>query len=216
MNDLLVAAIPFDGFYNSVHDELIDDVLTRMCEDDHGDVPEGIMDRLFQAIDYQDIWIEYSKEFVQWYSKMIADQTDFNPAFEFELMQSPREYNFTTDRLFCYVAKGTVLHMAMNVDEAVLERTIKQNFTSRDGFSSFYDNSLYADDWFEVPLNEWDWNMLQTLLSAYLTQLDFEFDIYELYEYREEVECILYNHLGTEADAIIAEAYDINYGSLAS
>lgn len=91
----------------------------------------------------------------------------------FEEMTSPREYNFTTDRIFCQVS-GRVVKALFRVSKAEghsrLEACIKERFTSRSGFISHYSNRL--SDWLSKPLADWDENELGTLLRALLPEDD--------------------------------------------
>ncbi len=95
---------------------------------------------------------------------------NFNPQIIYAGMDSPREYNFTTDRLFIK-ANGLTIHrfftISRNEGHTTLESIIEERFTSRDGFSSFY--SCRLADWLAKPLTEWDHNELGTLLRAAIT-----------------------------------------------
>ena len=67
-------------------------------------------------------------------------------------------------------------HSSLNMDEGInghktLESVIKANFTSYDGFSSFYPNDL--ETWLEKPLSEWDYNELGTLLGAVMQLCEY-------------------------------------------
>ena len=86
---------------------------------------------------------------------------------EFEEMTSPREYNFTTDRLFASVPlylMQRLFKLSRDVGHVTLEGIIGERFTSRSGFISHYSNRLAA--WVGKPLTDWDYNELGTLLLA--------------------------------------------------
>lgn len=96
--------------------------------------------------------------------------------FKFSIMTSPREYNFTTDRLFVTASMAFVKRLwkrskADNHD--TLCKVIAERFTSRSGFISHYPNCL--DDW-PRDLADWDYNQLGTLLIACLSLTDFDGD----------------------------------------
>ncbi|MBK3745953.1 hypothetical protein G3A39_43180 [Paraburkholderia aspalathi] len=85
----------------------------------------------------------------------------------FESMESPREYNFTTDSIFCHIPLKTVralFKISKAESHARLSAAIAERFTSYDGFFSSYDNDV--DSWLEKPLSEWDHNEISTLLIA--------------------------------------------------
>ena len=85
----------------------------------------------------------------------------------FESMDSPREYNFTTDRLYANIPLA-MMHLLFRKSRAenheTLAAVIAERFTSRDGFISHYRRHLA--DWLEKPLSDWDHNELGTLLIA--------------------------------------------------
>ena len=73
-----------------------------------------------------------------------------------KVMDSPREYNFTTDRVYAHIPVNVVLALfARSAAEghARLRETIRERFTSYDGFHSHYDTTL--DTWLERDVTEW-------------------------------------------------------------
>lgn len=108
------------------------------------------------------------------YGKLRRERYRFDSlGAKFEEMTSPREYNFTTDRIFCELSGRTVarlFRMSREDNHARLAACIRERFTSRDGFISHYSNRLA--DWLEKPLADWDHNELGTLLRALLPDDD--------------------------------------------
>ena len=98
-------------------------------------------------------------------------------------MTSPREYNFTTDRVFGHVRLSTMRDL-FNRSAAdrheTLSRVIRDRFTSRSGFISFYSNDVR--DWVKKPLRDWDHNEYGTLLWAALEIAGGELDSREYYK----------------------------------
>jgi hypothetical protein len=96
-------------------------------------------------------------------------------------MTSPRFYNFETDRVFAniseHAARKLFAYSRKLDNHATLAKVIRARFTSRDGFHSFYSNSLA--EWLEKPLDEWDHNELGTLLIVACESMgdDWEQDI---------------------------------------
>lgn len=86
---------------------------------------------------------------------------------QFEEVISPREYNFTTDRLFAtaplYLMQKLFARSRAEGHQT-LAKVIRERFTSRSGFISYYSNDLA--EWLEKPLAAWDENELGTLLLA--------------------------------------------------
>jgi hypothetical protein len=97
-------------------------------------------------------------------------------------MESPREYNFTTDRVFGRVRLSTMRDL-FNRSAAdrheTLSRVIRERFTSRSGFVSFYSNDVR--DWVKKPLRDWDHNEYGTLLWAALEIAGGDLDCREYY-----------------------------------
>lgn len=94
-------------------------------------------------------------------------------SFVFETMVSPREYNFTTDRVFAWVPESVIEALFSKSEERehkLLAECIKKSFTSYDGFISSYSNRL--DEWLEKPVLEWDHNELMTLVQAAIRSSD--------------------------------------------
>lgn len=86
-------------------------------------------------------------------------------SLKFAAMDSPKEYNFSTDAIYAdipesVIAKLWVISEADNHES--LTATAKRRHSSRDGFISFYNRDWRQ--WGELP--EWDHNQLQTLLIA--------------------------------------------------
>lgn len=85
----------------------------------------------------------------------------------FESMDSPREYNFATDRVYADIPVSVMRELfkrSKAEKHATFSAVIKERFTSYDGFSSHYSNHL--QDWLSKPLADWDHNELSTLLIA--------------------------------------------------
>jgi hypothetical protein len=101
----------------------------------------------------------------------------------FESMDSPREYNFATDRLYGEMPLAIVYLMfrrSRAEGHATLAKTIKDRFTSYDGFIAYYPTDI--EDWLEKPLGDWDHNELGTLLLAVLQLAGADPEDLDLYE----------------------------------
>jgi len=153
--------IPFDGFYNSIHDENLNRAVDDLFSDSRGDSVDKLVQKFWSedSMDWGAVHNAYVKEYVKDFGER------FKLAVIFEVMVSPKEYNFTTDRIFCKIELTEVTKMFNAVDKKVLDEAIAANFTSYDGFISFYKNSL--DQW-PSELSEWDHNQVGTLLSVFI------------------------------------------------
>lgn len=93
----------------------------------------------------------------------------------FAAMNSPREYNFETDRVFANVPLSVIRKLwAISRDDGhkTLTRVAAERHTSRSGFCSFY-SAAWAD-WGQVAT--WDHNQLETLLIAACEVQGFDWD----------------------------------------
>lgn len=171
-----LCVIPFSGFYNTLHDSELDDALNQMFSDrDTGcHVHESLMMRAWDKMNWRQVHVDYSKEYCE----------DFANAFKLDLtfdeLKSPREYNFVGDRLFAYITTQSLRKVWEETDTPMLRQKIRDNHTSRDGFYSFYPNTL--EEWPSDVL-EWDHNQIATLIGTYADQELGDVDGYT--QYRE-------------------------------
>lgn len=160
--------IPFQGFYQSIHDDQIDYALESLFKSDDGSGEDSpLANHIHLHCDYQAIHTGYAKGYAENFSQLVGIKLQFS-----ELI-SPTYYNFETDRILCTISTEDVLKMVEATPVATLDKVIKERFTSRSGFISFYPNSI--DSW-PVDVTTWDSNQVETLLMAYLesTHPDFE------------------------------------------
>lgn len=158
--------IPFSGFYESLHDGAIDDALNQMfwMGDNDDQCNEGLALRVFNDCDFSQVHERYAWQYVQEFSKA------FDIEMEFEELSSPRFYNFTTDRIFVRVSDDTVERMYATVNEAELAHAVREQYTSRGGFISFYSPDVNA--W--GPTGTWDHNQIGTLMDVFVREDHFD------------------------------------------
>ena len=156
------AIIPFSGFYSSLHDELINQAVDSLAQDDVGDpIPERV-EQINKMIDYRKVLLTYSQLYVEEFCK------NFSVELKFLELDSPREYNFTTDKVVCEISEDEVERIFDLVSSEELTRVAKERHTSCSGFSSFYD-----PDWttWGAP-DTWEPQQLCTLLMAHVGDAD--------------------------------------------
>ena len=164
----MLSTIPFCGFYETIHDNAIDRAIESLFEDDNGDCNSRLINHFYSSncIDYEKVRTAYAKDYAQAFA--IAT----NLQLTFDELDSPNEYNFQTDRIFVNVSPESISKLFATVDKDVLRQCIKEEYTSRSGFISFYSsdlNDLPAD------ITEWDHNQLGTLISV---AVDFDEEKY--------------------------------------
>jgi len=149
--------IPFSGFYESLHSMALDEALNSMFgERDTGNPVDAFVDYANDAMDWKAVHTEYAREYAEAFASFVELE------LKFEALESPREYNFTTDVIICKISEASLLKAYERVDKAVLKDVAELRHTSRDGFSSFYGPDYTA--WGEVI--EWDCNQIGTLMQA--------------------------------------------------
>ena len=158
---MLSTTLPFSGFYDSLHSCSIDDAEQQMfsvhatgCHRN-----EGLEMQLYRTCSYRDVHNAYAKEYCENFA------LKFELTLEFEELVSPKEYNFTTDRIFAKISNASAQMIFDQADKVKLNAHIRKRHSSRDGFYSFYANSLEA--WPDNVLG-WDHNQLGTLLEFFV------------------------------------------------
>lgn len=177
----LIINIPFAGFYNSMFSAELDSVQERFVEYEveknpglNPDIPNNA---LWHCADYGKAYDHIARAYVAQFNQYLIDEYELDLGLKFESMQSPKFYNFETDRIFCEISEENVRKLREAVSDPALRHAIKERFTSRSGFISSYDNDL--DDWNPNPTT-WDHNELGTLLVALLDDAeDWDRDIFE-------------------------------------
>lgn len=164
---MLTAALPFAGFYNSEHDAELDYAMEAMFFNDQGDPNPGLAVRLSSRCNCSAVHHAYAKEFAESFCEEIGVRDA-----RFESMDSPRFYNFGTDRLFIELPLDEVLRMMRETSTASLDQVAADRHTSRSAFISFYSPNWRI--WGDV--GSWDHNQLQTLLETYAHDTQREVD----------------------------------------
>lgn len=161
------ASLPFTGFYHSNHDGLIDQVLERDLEhlERELEIPESDIEAYAELYNDEMDWRAVFESYARSYAKAIENLFSDLPCanWGFKELWSPREYNFSTDRIFVEIPLADLEAIRRQTDDSVLEKLIKQNYTARSGFIPYYPNRL--KDWPE-NLSDWEPAQLCTLLEA--------------------------------------------------
>jgi hypothetical protein len=181
MSDKLIINLPFEGFYDSKYSGEVDHTEEREAEwAEERQEEEGIpsmlrlkasdfAEALFDCTDYSACYRSISKAYVDAFNNVASEFLGVPLGLTWESMDSPREYNFTTDRVYAHISVETVTALfTMSAAEGHkrLREAIKERFTSYDGFISGYPNTLAT--WLDKDVTDWDHNELCTLLGAML------------------------------------------------
>lgn len=175
----MITTIPFSGFYSSLHDANCDAALRTAFSDALGATREDIFYLAQGKVDWSALHEKYAAE----YAENFADE--FHIKIEFESMKSPREYNFSTDVIYCTIEPDEVKRVFAAVDKSVLDEVVRETFTSRSGFISFYDPDF--SNWGAIA--EWDRNQVGILIRAYALQQNPDFDQWGENDLMENAQC---------------------------
>ena len=195
-----ISTIPFSGFYNSIHDSEIDSYIEQEQE-----YAEDQNEKLYfdpDSLNYSGIYTGYAKAYTSEFIKLINYETGITLDAKFESLESPREYNFTTDRIFIEfdnLKPICDLFAWINSNHAgALNKYISEHFSSYDGFISYYPNNLEA---WPTDLNEWDYNQIGALFGA----------LFEIFDESDEKQIFEYDMLGDEfSNGLINSLIDEN------
>lgn len=154
----------FQGFYESIWTPDWETIST-----DHEE--RGITLTDDWGIDEQ-YYTDLAREYVSYLQEVYRNELGVEITLEFTELVRPREYNFTTDKIYCKLYCDNVNKFTERINTLIAEnydavgKYIKENHSSYDGFISFM--SADVNDW----LDEWleDYRQLSFLLY-YLVEI---------------------------------------------
>ena len=127
MKNLIETTVNFGGFYDSIHSDIIDTYVADM-------------EYNWEEVNYNDTYKIYSKIYI----KTLNNILDTNIIFK--ALNSPKFYNYTTDKINVEISKKDILKLFKYIKEEDLKQEvfniIKDASTSKDGYVAFYN---YAD-----------------------------------------------------------------------
>ena len=189
----LESTIPFDGFYESFISADIEYQMGQQIEwdcdiYDLNESEEEILYNNYLTVKTSYFYDQIAEDYTNFYIDALNERLEgFTLKATYKCFESPREYNFETDRIFIEIEENHAVdfieHIVKNYKKE-LEKKIQDMFTSRSGFISFYKNSI---DLWTKDFKEWDCNMIGTCFEL------FDFD--ELHFYESLSETII-NNLG--------------------
>lgn len=158
--------IEFGGFYHSVHTDQIDQRIDLMRYD-------------FEKVNYKKTFLNYAKAYVDRLNNLL----DLELVFAF--LDSPKYYNYRTDRIVVGVAADDVETLEKIILTEEFIAWADPQLQSRDGFASFYDG--VTDLILRAMHDERDQVILMGMVLSYLVvEEEINEDIYDL-EYEIEI-----------------------------
>lgn len=209
MKNLVTATIPFAGFYESPYSYEIEGTIEReveyyserfnLSESERETLESGYLEK-----GHGNFWQDIARDYSEGFLFEVERETGLELRAKFEVMESPREYNFRGDTLFIQMPERQALAFIEYVlanHKGELEELIRQRFTSRSGFISFYENTLEA--WGD-PI-EWDCNQLGTCFEVFAY---IESEIYDAYSLYESISNGLAETLSDAASALLDKCFE--------
>ena len=186
----LESTIPFDGFYESFISDDIDHQIGQQIEWDSdiydlNEDEQQILWDSYLSINRSYFYNQIAEDYTNFYIEILNRRLKgFTLKAKFNLITSPREYNFETDRIFIEIEENHAIDFIKYIIKNYkkeLEEKIEDRFTSRSGFNSFYKNSL---DLWPNDYSEWDFNQIGTCFELF--DLEKEDINYSLREFLSE------------------------------
>ena len=175
----MLTTIPFSGFYYSLHDSALDFAIESIFSDDNGKKRDSIFYAAQDATDWRMVQTKCAAEYAA------AFAAEFKLPLQFESMKSPREYNFSTDIIYCTISADDAAWLFDTCDKTLLAKIARETFTSRDGFASFYEPDF--TEWGDILT--WDHNQLGVLVRAQVADKNPDFDAWAESELMEDAQC---------------------------
>ena len=186
----LESTIPFDGFYESFISADIDHQIGQQIEWDSdiydlNECEEEILYNNYLTVNTSYFYNQIAEDYTNFYIDALNERLEgFTLKATYKCFESPREYNFETDRIFIEIEENHAVdfieYIVKNYKKE-LENRIEDRFRSRSGFISFYKNSI---DLWAKDFKEWDCNMIGTCFELF--DLEEEEINYSLREYLSE------------------------------
>ena len=197
----LESTIPFDGFYESSIGSDIDHQIGQQIEWDTdiydlNEDEQQVLEDSYLSVNRSSFYNQIAEDYTNFYIDALNKRLKgFTLNAKFNLLTSPREYNFETDRIFIDIERDHAIDFIKYIiknHKKELENKIKERFTSRSGFWSHYKNGL---DLWTNDYSEWDHNQIGTCFELF--DLEEEDINYSLREYLSET---IIDNLGNTLD----------------
>jgi hypothetical protein len=157
--------IPFEGFYYSVYDSMLDDIINNEIE-------EGYL-KNDNDINYKGIFEAMAKSIFDDIIEIFIDETNINSLHSnhiiYEGLSSPKYYNYSTDKLTAKISYNnySLIYGKYIINDDFVNY-VNEASKSRDGFSSFYEG-------------------INNVASEPAVFLEYLFEWFVLDEYRDEI-----------------------------
>jgi len=174
MSELIKTQLNFGGFYNTIHDSIVEDAVAF----DLGAIDEcNENDWENEDLINFSNWSAYKTEYCKEWVKLL--NAELGTEIVFTALDSPREHNFATDVIIAHITVKDTLKLFKMIKGVELKdkvfKAIKKHTTSYDGYRAFY---KYADlfkaehRYFLIEI------MIDILLENYLSETIYVEEFY--------------------------------------
>ena len=164
----------FCGFYNTLfdcHESWYDQEFDYLTEE-QGMTNEAAEEKLLNC-DTRPARLAVSQDLVDAFEEVWNENFEVKIKTKFESLDSPREYNFTNDKITLEVEfDRQEMVKLINDNLEHIEKFIIKHFTDRSGFISYYDNDI--NEWTLDNLEELDSVEIWSILSAICERHDLD------------------------------------------
>jgi hypothetical protein len=209
----------FGGFYQTHWEQLLGDI-EELYAGMHAEEEraEGGLDQdeiaelLSEASSVSRLCAGIAERFCRGFDVEMSQKVGFRLGLKFARLDSPSEYNFTTDRIVARMPPRTAARLfALSERDrhGRLERAIREAFAPRPGFVPYYSDRV--GDWIAKPVADWDAIELGVLLGAFVdTDIDRKLyhDIAECGAYEAFEDSVDWKGFEEKADALRREKTD--------
>ena len=154
----ILAMLPFSGFYNTVHGDIVEHAVLFDLADSSGNPNDDLMDRAYDTC----VFFELRKAYARTYADHWAGY--YRMPITFSELRAPKEYNFETDKILVRLSPETVARMFAETPAAMMDDIAQDLFTPRSGFLPYY--SANMREWNAVT--EWAPAQVYALILAWV------------------------------------------------
>jgi hypothetical protein len=137
MSELIKTQLNFGGFYDTIHDSIVEDAVAfsidAIDEDNENDWENE------DLINFSN-WDAYKSEYCKEWVSLLNDKLGTNIVFT--AVDSPREYNFTTDKIIAHISIKDTLALFNLIKDNDLKyeviEMIETRTTAYDGYTPYY------------------------------------------------------------------------------
>lgn len=205
--------IPFNGFYETCWSDEFDNQLEYAIDSAKEEYPmlpeDEIAESFRKHYDFSVYTLEVSRAYVSAFVAWLKEEMEIDVTLTFKTVESPKEYNFCTDRIFADITLTDLKKLYEKADTQAIQKIATRRFTSRSGFISFYNPDITT--WGD--LETWDHNQAGTILEALVDEEDVTWAIFASLADSDDItsafnDCLDFDAVQHDLDAIVPEDTD--------